>query len=218
MNILQVVHNIVKAYVGGEYDDGSLRVPLDYVRFCSVYLELFEQWIQRQPTQQDKLVQLSDELGGDVSSATLELRAWSTLWESLGPAIARYQAKSGWSTPSMLFAVCNQTMTSLPPEQVLAQDRELAETCLRRIHAIESGDSSDCVPNRASIFPDELVMALGSFIDPEKASEFPRLRRVECSPEPQLVTSPVPRSSEETVEGAESGVSESSNRDECEGT
>jgi hypothetical protein len=108
------------------------------------------------------------------------LPPWKDLWSQLASAINYYIAHKKWEYRGEEADMIVKNKIPVPliaPEEILAQDRALAEDCLERIACLEKS------PYLSDYhFPDELIAGLGRFVLPERRELFPALEHIpkEC--------------------------------------
>lgn len=178
---------IVKKFREGIYDHKEKYTPLDLTQFLLVHLKLYETWIhgRRAIRSEDTEIQLLPIQAPNTSPKDVKSEDWRELWSQLHHAVRYYWEKKGWNEGLSDRPWFNHSIPNLTPKEVFACDREIAEECLSRMESIDeairaSGDAalSSKYTGQDSVFPDELVTAVGLFILPKRVAGFPRLHRL----------------------------------------
>ncbi|EKM50893.1 uncharacterized protein PHACADRAFT_262771 [Phanerochaete carnosa HHB-10118-sp] len=152
-------------FTKGLYDDRSVYHAVDVVRFCFLHVQLYT----KQDNRDAELATRQDSSGQGTkrpNSAT-----WASLWKEIGTALRKYFAEEQWQADhtSEYWSL----LRPRTPEELLADDRQLAGECLEIMESAEHGGSD------YSSFPDELIVALGLFILPEDVPKYPRLVKLQ---------------------------------------
>ena len=132
-------------------------VHLDMVRFCYVYLQLYQQFLappdtqttenqaKRQPSSGDVdhgpgSAPVGKELSGgeNVESLDLTEEDWRSLWEELNQAIRRYWNRRAWNIEYISRDWHDAERPEPSGSAVLKQDSDLAAKCLELMQALES--------------------------------------------------------------------------------
>jgi hypothetical protein len=145
-------------FARGGYADRNL--PMDMVRLCNVLLAHFPNDVAE--TKASDLVQ--------------RLQPWKELWPELASVVVYYITQKGWTWKGSNTRIIAERGFSIPlltPEDILAEDRSLAEDGLRRIASLEQE-----LHRLNHKFPDELIEALGRFVPAERRHMFPVLSRI----------------------------------------
>ena len=146
---------------------------IDAVRYCFLYVSLYGRHVTQGRAAQQGLIGYRTETEPGDTRGSIN---WSNLWKTINSAVRRYSCDKKWEA-TYIGQYWQLPLRVLPPDELLAEDRELAGGCLEIMDFIESESDADGLerPGSKPIFPDELVAALGLFILPEDVSKHSRL-------------------------------------------
>lgn len=174
------------------------------IRFCFLHLSLYAAHITAERAGQQSLIRHHRQIRMTKAQVLFH---WSLLWNAISPAVRRYSRDKMWEAAQDGLYWHSQSLPILSPDKLLAEDRELAGKCLEIIEMLEhdsdgdgGGDNDGDKPDTSaeelpflnellaaigldplaeeSVFPDNLVAALGVFIPLEDVSKYPRLARI----------------------------------------
>lgn len=152
------------------YANGKYTVHLDIVRFCLAHLRLYSAYL-RSPIPAGTM----EPEDGSSPAFDLTPTDWEALWSQVSASLHKYWKTKGWKVAHEDLPWHDKTRPRSTSDQILEQDREMAEASLNLMDSI---DSSDCDTGVSSLFPDDLVVALGLFIRYPKIAQLPRLARL----------------------------------------
>lgn len=188
---------VARRFARGVYDQPRYTA-FDMVRFSVLHVHLY---IEHSPGHVFTSVADEEASDHDPEADIPGPAAWNILWSDISAALRKYYTDEYWKTLRPGYWLAEPT--TLPPDVLLAEDRQLVAQCLAVMGLDTAPEGGHAMPP----FPDEFILALGLFIPPERISQYPKLERLQAQMHPGTMQFEVPAvnvySADEPVVGGE---------------
>lgn len=162
---------VLDALHRGWLNKGEEWPQIDFIRLCRLYLNFAEKLFNEQLPEEFNPPRAHRQVGGHPGPDACDDRVitlisqWDDLWTKFAKCITTYQAQKRWNCAFYTREWHPKGYVAATPEQILAEDRDIAQECLQKMKSLEEFSwRTDTTPPMASLFPTVLKDALLALI------------------------------------------------------
>lgn len=163
---------VLDALHKGWLNVGQEWPQIDFIRLCRLYLTLVEKLFCEQlpgtfspPAARRQVEGHPGPDACDNRVVTSGIRQSDKLWSKFTECIEKYQAEKRWGCPFYSREWHPKDYVVATPEQILAEDCDIAQECLRKMEYLEGFNwSTGTTSPTPSLFPTALKDALSALI------------------------------------------------------